>query len=207
MCGIAGYVDSHSACGAEDWARTAQAMAAPLRHRGPDGAGVWTDPVAGVALAHRRLAVVDLSPAGHQPMTSSCGRWVLTYNGEIYNHAELRDALSASGRTFRGHSDTEVLAEACAAWGVEATLAKLIGMFAFAVWDRATRTLTLARDRLGKKPLFWGRFGGLFLFASELKGLRAHPGWTPEIDPKSLAAFMRWGHVPAPTASIAGCTS
>src|SRR5262245_44706536 len=116
MCGVAGFVDSRCAYGAEDWVHTAEAMAAPLRHRGPDDDGVWADPAAGVALAHRRLAIVDLSPAGHQPMTSSCGRWVLTYNGEIYNHAELRDELSASGRTFRGHSDTEVLAEACAAW-------------------------------------------------------------------------------------------
>ena len=122
---------------------------------------------------------------------------MLTYNGEIYNHAELRAELSASGRIFRGHSDTEVLVEACAAWGVEATVGKLVGMFAFAVWDRATRTLTLARDRIGLKPLFWGRFGELFLFASELKALRAHPGWTPEVDRRSLGAYMRWGHVPA----------
>ena len=198
MCAIAGFLDKRCAYSAEDWAHTAAAMAAPLRHRGPDDAGVWTDPAAGVALAHRRLAILDLSPAGHQPMTSSCGRLVVTYNGEIYNHPELRDELSASGRKFRGHSDTEVLAEACAAWGVEATLGKLIGMFAFAVWDRAARTLTLARDRIGLKPLFWGRFGELFLFASEIKGLRAHAGWRPEIDRESLCAYMRWGHVPAP---------
>jgi asparagine synthase (glutamine-hydrolysing) len=159
---------------------------------------VWADPAAGVALAHRRLSILDLSPAGHQPMISSCGRWVLVHNGEIYNHAELRDELAAAGRTFRGHSDTEVLVEACAEWGVEATLRRLVGMFAFAVWDRATRTLTLARDRIGLKPLFWGRFGALFLFGSELKALHAHPGWTPEIDRASLGAFMRWGHVPSP---------
>jgi asparagine synthase (glutamine-hydrolysing) len=198
MCGIAGFVDNRGANSAEHCAHTVAAMAAPLRHRGPDDTGVWTDPAAGVALAHRRLAILDLSPAGHQPMTSSCGRWVLSYNGEIYNHAELRDELAASGRTFRGHSDTEVLVEACAAWGVEATLRKLTGMFAFAVWDRAARTLTLARDRIGIKPLFWGRYGELFLFASEIKGLRAHPGWRPEIDRESLCAYMRWGHVPAP---------
>ena len=198
MCGIAGFVDRHRTPSAENWADIAVAMAATLRHRGPDGSGVWADPAAGVALAHRRLAVLDLSPAGHQPMTSSCGRWVLTYNGEIYNHAQLRDELFALGRTFRGRSDTEVLVEACAAWGVEATLGKIIGMFAFAVWDRTTRTLILARDRIGEKPLFWGRFGQLFLFASEIKGLRAHPGWTPEINHASLCAYMRWGHVPAP---------
>src|SRR3954452_18869066 len=131
MCGIAGFMDSASAHGAEFWARTAEAMATTLRHRGPDDAGVWTDPVAGVALAHRRLSIVDLSPAGHQPMVSSCGRLVLSYNGEIYNHAELRAELAASGRTFRGHSDTEVLVEACAAWGGEAALSRLICMFAF----------------------------------------------------------------------------
>lgn len=197
MCGIAGFRDGHAAPGVEHWARTAAAMAAPLRHRGPDDAGVWADPAAGVGLAHRRLAVVDLSPAGHQPMLSASGRWVLVYNGEIYNHAELRGELAAAGCSFRGHSDTEVLVEACAAWGVEATLCRLIGMFAFALWDRALRTLTLARDRLGLKPLFWGQFGPLFLFASELKGLRAHPGWTPEIDRDSLGAYMRWGYVPA----------
>ena len=197
MCGIAGFIDKRGAWRAEDWSHTAMAMATPLRHRGPDDAGVWSDPAAGVALAHRRLSILDVSPAGHQPMTSSCGRWVLTYNGELYNYVELREELVAAGRTFRGHSDTEVLVEACAAWGVEATLRKTRGMFGLAVWDRSERSLTLARDRLGLKPLFWGRFGDLFLFASELKGLRAHPGWTPEIDRASLAAYMRWGHVPA----------
>jgi asparagine synthase (glutamine-hydrolysing) len=118
MCGIAGFIDKRGAWRAEDWAHTAMAMATPLRHRGPDDAGVWSDPAAGVALAHRRLSILDVSPAGHQPMTSSCGRWVLTYNGELYNYVELRQELVASGRTFRGHSDTEVLVEACAAWGV-----------------------------------------------------------------------------------------
>jgi asparagine synthase (glutamine-hydrolysing) len=173
-------------------------MAAPMRHRGPDDAGVWADPAAGIALAHRRLSIVDLSPAGHQPMTSSCGRCVLIFNGEIYNHVLLRDELIADGRAFRGHSDTEVLVEACAAWGVERTVRRLVGMFAFAIWDRASRTLTLARDRIGLKPLFWGELGRLFLFGSELKALRAHPGWSPETDEESLAAYMRWGHVPGP---------
>jgi len=198
MCGIAGFVDRRRLYSVDEWARTATAMATPMQHRGPDDGGVWADPAAGIAFSHRRLSILDLSPAGHQPMMSSCGRWVITYNGEVYNHAELRDELLAAGRTFRGHSDTEVLVEACAVWGVEATLRKLIGMFAFALWDRSTRTLTLARDRLGIKPLFWGHFGELFLFASEIKGLRAHPGWTPEIDRASVAAFTRWGHVPAP---------
>ncbi|HET6473505.1 MAG TPA: asparagine synthase (glutamine-hydrolyzing), partial [Pseudomonadales bacterium] len=198
MCGIAGFVDSRRGYDAEHWAHTVAAMAAPLRHRGPDDAGAWTDPSAGVALAHRRLSILDVTPSGHQPMMSACKRWVLTYNGEIYNHTELRDELHALGHAFRGRSDSEVLVEACAAWGIEAPLRKLVGMFAFALWDRSTQTLTLARDRIGIKPLFWGRFGELFLFASELKGLRAHRGWTPAIDHDSLNAFMRWGHVPAP---------
>lgn len=204
MCGIAGFINRVHAASVDDLTRTAAAMAATLRHRGPDDEGIWIDAATGVALAHRRLSILDLSPAGHQPMTSSCGRWVLTYNGEIYNHAELRHELCASGRTFRGRSDTEVLAEACGAWGVEATLRKLVGMFAFAAWDRRNRALTLARDPIGLKPLFWGRFNGLFLFASELKALRAHPGWSPEIDRESLGAFVRWGHVPAPYSIYSG---
>jgi asparagine synthase (glutamine-hydrolysing) len=131
-------------------------------------------------------------------MLSSCGRLVLTYNGEIYNYIELRLELAAAGRVFRGQSDSEVLVEACAHWGVAATLKRLNGMFAFAVWDRQTRTLYLARDRVGIKPLYWARFGGLFLFGSELKALRAHDGWAPEVDRESLRAYMRRGHVPAP---------
>lgn len=198
MCGIAGFVDARKEFSNETLTRTAAAMAAQLRHRGPDDAGVWSDETAGVALAHRRLAVLDLTPAGHQPMMSTCGRLVLSYNGEIYNHAELRDELSARGRCFRGHSDTEVLVEACAEWGLGVTLKKIVGMFAFALWDRETRTLSLVRDRIGIKPLFWGRFGTLMLFASELKALHAHPGWQPRIDFGSFAAYLRWGHVPAP---------
>src|SRR5574337_1957606 len=158
MCGIAGFLDTRGALGAEYLAATGAAMAATLRHRGPDDSGVWIDPAAGISLAHQRLAILDLSPAGRQPMVSSCGRLVLTYNGEIYNHAELRRELEAHGRRFRGHCDSEILLEACAEWGVKTTLGRLNGMFAFAVWDRATRTLTLARDRVGIKPLYWARF-------------------------------------------------
>ena len=198
VCGIAGFVDASVSSSVEQLAATGSAMAASLRHRGPDGSGVWVDRAAGISLAHRRLAIVDRSPAGRQPMLSSCGRFVLTYNGEIYNHRELRLELARSGRTFRGQSDSEVLVEACAHWGVAATLKRLNGMFAFAVWDRKTRTLYLARDRVGIKPLYWGRFGGLFMFGSELKALRAHPGWVTEIDRESLRAYMRRGHVPGP---------
>lgn len=198
MCGIAGFLDARRVLGADSLAATGAAMAATLHHRGPDDSGVWTDPPVGVSLAHRRLAILDLSPAGRQPMVSSCGRLVLTYNGEIYNHAALRRELEASGRHFRGHCDAEVLVEACAELGVEAALGRIIGMFAFAVWDRVTRTLTLARDRIGIKPLYWAQFGKLFMFGSEIKALRAHGGWAPEIDRDSLAAFVRYGHVPSP---------
>ena len=198
MCGIAGFLDARGTVGREHLAATGSAMAASLRHRGPDDSGVWVDPAAGISLAHRRLSILDLSSAGRQPMLSSCGRLVLTYNGEIYNYTELRLELAASGRTFRGQSDSEVLVEACAHWGVAETLKRINGMFAFAVWDRKTRTLYLARDRVGIKPLYWARFGGLFLFGSELKALRAHDGWVPQIDRESLRAYMRRGHVPAP---------
>ena len=198
MCGIAGFLDARRTLTAERLASMSLAMAKTLRHRGPDDSGVWVDPAAGISLAHRRLAIVDLSPAGRQPMESSCGRFVLTYNGEIYNYVELRGELVAAGRMFRGQSDSEVLVEACAHWGVAATLGRLNGMFAFAAWDRRTRTLYLARDRVGIKPLYWARFGRLFLFGSELKAIRAHPGWEPEIDRRSLRAYMRRGHVPAP---------
>jgi asparagine synthase (glutamine-hydrolysing) len=173
-------------------------MSGSLAHRGPDDNGTWTDPEAGVALVHRRLSVVDLSPAGHQPMLSADGRYVISYNGEVYSHEEMRPQLAARGATFRGHSDTEVILESISAYGVEATLQRLIGMFAFALWDRRERTLTLVRDRLGIKPLYWAKFGELFLFGSELKALRAHPGWTPRIDQGAVASFMRHSYIPAP---------
>lgn len=181
-----------------------RAMAETIRHRGPDGDGAWYDPAAGIALGHRRLAIIDLSDAGAQPMVSADGRYVVTYNGEIYNFEALAKELEQTGHRFRGRSDTEVLVEACAAWGVERTVGKLIGMFAFALWDRQERRLVLARDRLGIKPLYWGRFGGLFLFGSELKALRAHPGWTAEIDRDALAAYFRFAYVPEPLGIYAG---
>lgn len=171
-------------------------MTGALAHRGPDDTGWDFDEGAGLLLAHTRLSVVDLSPAGHQPMTSRCGRYRVVYNGEIYNHQELRRELPAG--TYRGTSDTEVLVEAFAAWGVRRTLQRLNGMFAFAVWDREERCLTLARDRLGEKPLFHARHGGMFLFGSELKALYAEPSFRPVIDPDSLALYFRHGYVPAP---------
>jgi asparagine synthase (glutamine-hydrolysing) len=197
MCGIAGIVSRGGGAPAQLDA-AAQAMNRALAHRGPDDEGVWIDGEAGVALAHRRLSIVDLSPAGHQPMASADGRFVIVYNGEIYSHEDIRPSLLARGCTFRGHSDTEVILESFAAFGIAATLPNLIGMFALAVWDRKERTLTLVRDRLGIKPLYWAQFGGLFLFGSELKALRAHPGWSPQINREAVAAFMRHNYVPAP---------
>jgi len=198
MCGIAGFLDRTRRRSAGDPETLVRAMGEALHHRGPDDGGVWLDPEAGLALAQRRLAIVDLSPAGHQPMVSADGNWVLVYNGEVFNQEQLRPELEARGVRFRGHSDTEVILESCAAFGVAATVRRLIGMFAFALWDRRGRTLTLVRDRLGIKPLYWGQQDGLVLFGSELKALTAHPGWQPEIDRDALTAFFRFSYIPAP---------
>ncbi len=197
MCGIVGVVTSTSGPRAT-LEPTARAMADSLAHRGPDDHGLWSDPDAGIALAHRRLSIVDLSPAGHQPMISADGRFIVTFNGEIYNFQEMRAELETSGTRFRGHSDTEVMLEAFAAYGIVPTVKRLIGMFTIGIWDRRERTLTLVRDRLGIKPLYWAKFDGLFLFGSELKALRAHPGWTPRVDRSAVAAFLRHNYVPAP---------
>lgn len=177
-------------------------MAAAIVHRGPDGHGVWHDAGTGIGLAHRRLAILDLSAAGHQPMHSPCGRYVLVFNGEIYNHLDLRRRLGGEG--WRGHSDTETLLAGFDAWGIETTLTRAVGMFAVAVWDRTRRTLTLARDRLGEKPLYYGRQGDCFLFGSELKALRAHPAFTAEVDRTALDLFLRRGYVPAPHSIYSG---
>jgi asparagine synthase (glutamine-hydrolysing) len=197
MCGIVGCL-SALAARHDALAASVGAMNAALAHRGPDDDGLWVDAEAGIALGHRRLSIVDLSPAGHQPMISADGRFIITFNGEIYNFQEMRPELEARGIKFRGRSDTEVMLEAFAAYGVEATVKRLIGMFTIGVWDRRERTLTLVRDRLGIKPLYWAKFGDLFLFGSELKALRAHPGWSPRIDRSAVAAFMRHNYIPAP---------
>ena len=175
-------------------------MADAIAHRGPDDAGTWTDAEAGIALGHRRLAIIDLSPAGHQPMVSASGRFAIAYNGEIYNFRDIRAELDASGAkvAWRGESDTEVLLAAIDRWGVAETLTRLNGMFAFAVWDRETRVLTLARDRMGEKPLYYGATGGTFLFGSELKALRAHPDFNGRLDRDALVAMLRYDYVPAP---------
>ena len=198
MCGITGFVDATSQQPAPLLKAQVTAMADRLRRRGPDDAGAWVDEDAGAAFGFRRLSIIDLSAAGHQPMISANGRLVIVYNGEIYNYRELRRELETQGAAFRGHSDTEVMLEAFASWGVQRTLARLIGMFAIALWDRSRRRLTLVRDRLGIKPLYWGQFGSLLLFGSELKALTAHPGWQAEIDRDAVAGFLRLNYVPAP---------
>jgi asparagine synthase (glutamine-hydrolysing) len=195
MCGFAGFLDlgAHT----PQPSRVAAAQAATLIHRGPDDDGVWTDDAAGIALAFRRLAILDLSPQGHQPMASHDGRFVITFNGEIYNHAAIRARLDPT-IAWRGHSDTEVLLEAVAAWGVDKAVAEFDGMFAFALWDRRDRVLTLGRDRFGEKPLYWGQMNGRLLFGSELKALRAHPAWDGALDRDAMADFMRLGWIRAP---------
>jgi asparagine synthase (glutamine-hydrolysing) len=199
MCGIAGFLADPAHRSSPDQLKAiADAMDLSLEHRGPDGHDVWIDADAGAVLVHRRLAIVDLSPAGHQPMHSADGRYVISYNGEVYSHLAIRADIEATGHTFRGHSDTEVILEAVARYGVAATAARLIGMFAFAIWDKNDRTLTLVRDRLGIKPVYWTQVDGLFAFASELKALRQHPGWTPRIKPEAVASFMRHNYIPAP---------
>ena len=198
MCGIAGLWERCGRTAPEALAAVVRTMTDTLRYRGPDAGDVWLDPEAGLALGHRRLSIIDLSPAGAQPMVSSCGRFVISYNGEVYNADELRADLEAGGRRFRGHSDTEAIVEGAAVWGVEATVKRLIGMFAMALWDRRDRALYLVRDRLGIKPLYWAEFEGRLLFGSELKALRADRRWTPELDRDALLSYLRFGYVPAP---------
>ncbi|MCX7591309.1 MAG: asparagine synthase (glutamine-hydrolyzing) [Kiritimatiellae bacterium] len=200
MCGISGIIDFDRCCSTEVLSTRITAMTRSLAHRGPDGTGFWLDEKEGIALGHNRLAILDLSDAGCQPMISADGRFVLVYNGEIYNCQVLRKELEAAGHTFRGHSDTEVLVEGISRWGMPHALDKFQGMFAFAVWDRRDRVLHLARDRIGIKPLYYGRAGHHFIFASELKAFRAHDGFHGEIDRSSLALYLRYGYLPSPYA-------
>src|SRR5574338_79147 len=194
MCGIAGILspnrgELHSIAGD---------MVRRIGYRGPDDNGVWCDEAAGVALGHVRLSILDLSAAGRQPMVSYSGRYVITYNGEIYNCPGLRVDLERSVHGFRGHSDTEVLLAAIESWGIETTLRRLNGMFAFAVWDRRERALTLARDRLGEKPLYYGWAGGALIFGSELKAFYGCPWFNGDIDRGALSLLLRHNCIPAP---------
>ena len=209
MCGITGFIqsDDFNLDAATD---IATRMADAIVHRGPDDSCVWLDEHAGLALAHQRLSIVDLSPAGHQPMMSSGGRYVMVFNGEIYNHQELRLELEKHSQFnaslndgvseihWRGHSDTETLLAAFEVWGIEATLKKTVGMFAIALWDRELNVLTLARDRIGEKPLYYGFQNKTFMFGSELKALKAHPDFLSEIDRDVLCLYLRHCYIPAP---------
>lgn len=203
MCGIAGIIGEAAA----DRGLLAR-MAGVLTHRGPDDQGIWVDEECGVAFVHRRLSIVDLSAAGHQPMFSSDARLVITFNGEIYNHAEIRAELERAGAApaggWRGHSDTETLLEAVGRWGLQATLDRCVGMFAFGLWDRERRTLSLVRDRFGEKPLYYGWAGRDFVFASELKAIRCHRRFAAEIDRRALGTFTRRSYIPAPLSIYRG---
>lgn len=200
MCGIAGYLGRPSAHTSQSAATVLAKMGEAIRSRGPDDRGEWYDLEAGIGLCHRRLSIVDLSAAGHQPMASTCGRYVLIFNGEIYNHVRLRKQLEAENGIsgWRGHSDTETLLAGFVCNGVIATLQSAEGMFAFALWDRELRVLTLGRDRLGEKPLYYGWQQGVFLFGSELKALRQHPDFVGGIDKSALTLYLRHNYVPAP---------
>lgn len=198
MCGLAGFLDPRAEASADALGAQAGLMADSLRHRGPDAGGTWVDAAAGVALGHRRLAIIDLSDDGLQPMTSGDGRWVLAYNGELYNYRELRRRLEGEGARFRGSSDTEVLLESIASWGLDAALRASNGMFAFALWDRRERALHLARDRAGEKPLYYGWFGTTLLFGSELRALRSHPAFVGELDLDAVGQLLKLKYIPEP---------
>jgi asparagine synthase (glutamine-hydrolysing) len=204
MCGFAGFLKTETGVADGNTASAMMAlasrMAKAILHRGPDDDGTWVDPCAGIAMGFRRLSIVELSSAGHQPMQSNSGRYVIVFNGEIYNHMELR--LELAGLEWRGHSDTETLLAGIEAWGVEVTLKKTVGMFAIALWDTQTRTLHLVRDRFGEKPMYYGWVGSgaktAFLFGSELKALRAHPLFANSVSREALSLYMRFTYVPAP---------
>jgi asparagine synthase (glutamine-hydrolysing) len=201
VCGIAGLLSRK----ADNLAAVGR-MTDVIAHRGPDDQGVWTDRDAGIALGHRRLSILDLSPLGHQPMASRDDRWMLCFNGEIYNHMALRADLEAQGRVtaWRGHSDTETLVEGIAAWGLSATLERATGMFALALWDRRDRALHLVRDRFGEKPLYYGWAGGAFAFASELGAIRALPGFDNPVDRSSLSSLLSRTYIPCPQSIYRG---
>jgi len=197
MCGITGFIQYSGGAG-EDLASRCQAMADTIVHRGPDAGGVWVDPDFPLALGHRRLSIIDLTAAGAQPMQSASGRYVLSFNGEVYNFPRLRQEPGISNYPFRGHSDTEVILAAAQQLGVEQAIARLEGMFALALWDREERALWLARDRVGKKPLYYGWCGNSFLFGSELKALRQHPDFVDELDRDALGQYIQYGWVSQP---------
>jgi asparagine synthase (glutamine-hydrolysing) len=198
MCGIAGFLDLSNNSTRDTHQDILGRMTGVIQHRGPDDRGEWLDAQVGIALGFRRLSILDLSPTGHQPMLSADNRFVIVFNGEVYNFQDLHAELTALGHTFRGHSDTEVMLAAICQWGIREAVSRFNGMFAFALWDRQERRLTLSRDRLGIKPLYYGWIGSLFLFGSELKSLRAHPAFYSEVDREALALYLRLNYIPAP---------
>ena len=206
MCGITGFIHLDANCDDLSW--QLGAMLKSIYHRGPDDGGMWIDEQHGVALGHRRLSILDLTPAGHQPMVSTCGRFVIVFNGEIYNHLELRNNLEKSNRlsahSWRGHSDTETLLACLVAWGIEKTLQVTVGMFALVIWDKQEKSLILTRDRIGEKPLYYGWQNKVFLFGSELKSLKIHPAFNGDIDWHAASTFLRLNYIPAPSSIYQG---
>lgn len=200
MCGIAGSLTKNTPLDTSAVQANIRRMTAAINHRGPDQGDLWLDAEAGIALGHRRLSIVDISSAGRQPMDSACARYVIAFNGEVYNHTEIRAELNKlnAALKWRGHSDTEVMLAAITQWGLDAAVSRFVGMFAFALWDRKERALHLVRDRMGEKPLYYGWIGNVFLFGSELKALRAHPAWQGEVDRNALTLLLRHNYIPAP---------
>jgi asparagine synthase (glutamine-hydrolysing) len=204
MCGITGFFNLSPSQTREKLQSTLAAMSAALTHRGPDDSGLWLDESTGIGLGFRRLAILDLSPTGQQPMASADGRYMMVFNGEAYNFRSIRGELAAMGIAFRGTSDTEVLLAAICVWGLESALEKFNGMFAFALWDRQEKSLSLVRDRLGVKPLYYGWMGETLLFGSELKSLRAHPAFSAEVDRDALTLYLRHNYIPTPLSIYSG---
>jgi len=198
MCGIAGFFDFTRSVEKNELNQIVHRMGDRLTHRGPDNSGVWIDEKVGIAFTHRRLSIIDISSAGHQPMVSHDGRYVITFNGEIYNFLKLRKELEQENISWHGHSDTEVFLSAISQWGIKKALQKSVGMFAFALWDKKNQELTLARDRLGEKPLYYGYIGNSLVFASELKAIRVHPKFSSEIDRTVIPLYLRHNYIPTP---------
>lgn len=199
MCGIAGFLNAQADTSLEGLTDQLTQMGQAIAYRGPDASDCWADPQQGIGFVHRRLSVIDLSPAGNQPMISQDQRYIIVYNGEVYNADLLRADLERAGKTtFNGHSDTEMILESIATFGVRETVAKLIGMFAFALWDRHAKALTLVRDRVGIKPLYWSLQSNVLYFASELKSLKAHGRWQGQLNRDALSGYMRHNYIAAP---------
>jgi asparagine synthase (glutamine-hydrolysing) len=198
MCGITGFFHAQQQMSNDEMGNIVQKMCQSLIHRGPDDSGIWIDSENTIALGHRRLAIIDISPLGHQPMVSPDGRYVIVFNGEIYNFLELKNKLERLGHNFRGDSDTEVMLASFCQWGVELAVKQFNGMFAFGLWDQQERVFYLGRDRLGEKPLYYGWIGNTLLFASELKALKAYPNFHSEINRDALTLFLRYSYIPAP---------